>query len=374
MAQSPTSSLKRPASDAQTPPHPTATRNQKSERQQVVGEAMHLKDRLLVGFNKFNNDWTMNLAAMLSYNVLTSFFPLILAVITILAHLPAIMGSTNNVANQINQVLPSNVRGQINVGSLITNVDRQSGLLTIVSIVGLLWGGTNLFGAIESAFAIIFRVKTRSFVAQKIMAVLMILLFVILFPLSFASSVLLSFATTTLRNILPSVVSGPFAVVVGMGTSLLSLFVLFLAIYMVVPNVPIRWRFAWRGALVAAIAMFVVNTVFPAYTAHFVNTKQYGTAAVAAAIITITWFWFFSIVVLLGAQINALVMGIGPWKYDLTRELMEAEIPVTSGEPTALDALAREHGAEAMESPVGLARDVPEETEKKAEAQSSRTR
>jgi YihY family inner membrane protein len=308
---------------------------------------------------------------MLSYNVLTSFFPLLLAILTILVHLPVALGLTNNVVIQINQILPSNVRGQLDVGSLITNIDRQSSLLTIVSVVGLLWGGTNLFGAVESAFAIIFRVKTRNVVAQKIMAVLMILLFVILLPLSFASSVLLSFASTTLNKILPSVLSGPLAVALGVGTSLVSLFVLFLAVYMVVPNVPVRWRFAWRGALVAAITMLLINTLFPTYTAHFVNTRQYGAAAVAAAIVTITWFWFFSVVLLIGAQINALTMGIGPWRYDLSRELMDSEIPVTSGQPTALDALARAHGRAALDSPVGVARDMPQEAEQRAEAAAS---
>jgi membrane protein len=371
MAQSRASSFDQGVSGAQQSRRTRQSEGQNSERQRLVGDAMSMKDKLLAAFNKFSNDWTMNLAAMLSYNVLTSFFPLLLAILTILVHLPVAFGSTNNVATQINQILPSNVRGQINVRSLITNVDRQSGLLTIVSIVGLLWGGTNLFGAIESAFAIIFRVKTRNMVAQKIMAVLMILLFVILLPLSFASSVILSFASTTLNKILPSVLSGPFAVVLGVGTSLISLFVLFLAVYMVVPNVPVRWRFAWRGALVAAIAMFLVNTIFPTYTAHFVSTKQYGAAAVATAIVTITWFWFFSVVVLVGAQINALTMGIGPWKYDLSRELMDSEIPVTSGQPTALDALAREHGRQALESPVGVLRDTPQEAEKRAETPQS---
>ena len=265
---------------------------------------------LLTAFNKFNNDWTMNLAAMLSYNVLTSFFPLLLAILTILVHLPVAVGSTSIVAtNQSDPPLEYTQPGECWILDYQCRSSNRA-VLTIVSIVGLLWGGTNRFGSIESAFAIIFRVKTRNIVQQKIMAVLMILLFVVLLPLSFASTILLSFATTTLKDIIPSALSGPFAVVVGMGTSLLALCAV-PAVYMVVPNVPIRWRFAWRGAIIAAVAMFVINTIFPAYTAHFVNTKQYGAAALAAAIIIITWFWFFSVVLLLGAQVNSRAMGIG---------------------------------------------------------------
>jgi membrane protein len=130
-------------------------------------------------------------------------------------------------------------------------------------------------------------------------------------------------ATTALGRILPSSLSGPSTAALGLGTALVALFVLFIAIYTIVPNRPIAWRHAWRGAIFGALAMAIVNTAFPVYTAHFVGTREYSTAAIATAIITITWFWFFSLVLLLGAQINALSMGIRPWKYDLTRTLMD---------------------------------------------------
>lgn len=317
-------------------------------------EAEGLAER---AFFKFNNDWTMNLVAMVSYNVLTSFFPLVLALITILALVPAVTGNTHAVASQINAVLPSDVRSQLKIDSLITSVSHQFGLLTLVSILGLLWGGSNLFGSLESAFAVIFRVKTRDFLPQKLMSVAMILLFVVLLPLSFVSTIFISAASTTLGRIVPGALSGPFAVAVGLAASLASLFALFVAIYMVVPNIPIRWRYAWRGALVAAVVMWIINTIFPFYTAHFVGTKQYGTAALGTAIITITWFWFFSLVLLVGAQVNALAMGIGYWKYDLTRVLMEAKIPTQGGAPTAMAALEANRDPSVTDAPVGLARD-----------------
>lgn len=313
--------------------------------QEVEHEAETLKDRALAAYNKFNNDWTMNLASMLSYNVLTSFFPLLLAVLTILVSLPIVSHNVPQIASQINSIMPSNVRSQINVGAILRNVRAAGGVLAIVSIVGLLWGGTNLFGTIENCFAIIFRVKVRNFLQQKIMSVVMILLFVILLPISFASSIFLTAANTTLSRVLPGFFSGIFGEIVSYAASLGSLFVLFLAIYTVIPNIPVAWRDAWKGALVAAVAMWVINTIFPFYTAHFVSTKQYSAAAIATAIVTITWFWFFSVVLLVGAQINSLVMGLGPWPFDISRMLMDYRVPAPPGEPTALDAQRRkDHG------------------------------
>ncbi|HWE62389.1 MAG TPA: hypothetical protein VHB98_11815, partial [Chloroflexota bacterium] len=67
----------------------------------------------------------------------------------------------------------------------------------------------------------------------------------------------------------------------------------------------------------------------------------YATAAIASGVITILWFWFFSVILLVGAQINSLAMGIGPWPFDISRILMDYKVPTEPGAPTALDAQRR---------------------------------
>ncbi|MGH2391845.1 MAG: YihY/virulence factor BrkB family protein [Chloroflexota bacterium] len=312
----------RSAAPAEPTDHGAAdvTRTEAETRAGLLGRA---KNYGVLLFNKFNNDTTMNLVAMVAFNVLTSTVPLILALITAIALLPVVSNNVPALAAQINSILPADLAKDANIAHLLTSIHSAGTLLTVVSIVGLLWGGMNLFSSIETAFAFIFRVKTRDLVWQKLMSLVMILLFAGLLPLSFLASIVLGAGTTALGRILPNSLSGPFTAALGLAASLGSLFVLFLAIYIVVPNRPIAWRHAWHGALFAAMAMAVVNTAFPVYTAHFVGTREYSTAAIATAIITITWFWFFSLVLLLGAQINAIGMGHGPWKYDITRVLME---------------------------------------------------
>ena len=301
-----------------------------------AGDKKSLKDRALDGFNKFNNDWTMNLVAMVAYNVLTSFFPLLLALLTLLVLLPVVSDNIHSIAIQLNQILPSNVRDSINVESLIKSVHSAGGILTVISIATLLWGGSNLIGSIESAFAVIYRVKTRDIVPQKLMSLVMILLLAVLLPLSFASSLILTMANTTLSRIVPSVLSGPVGQVIGYATSLSSLFLLFAAIYIIIPNIPVPWHDAWHGALFGAIGMFVINTIFPFYTAKFVSTAQYSKAALAGSIILITWFWFFSLILLIGAEINSLAMGLGPWPFDITRMLMDYKLPAEEGAASAM--------------------------------------
>ncbi len=281
----------------------------------------------------------MNLVAMVSFNVLTSIVPLMLALITAIAILPVVSNNVPEITAQINTILPGDLRDAANVGHVLTLLHGEGKLLSLISIVGLLWGGMNLFSSIECAFAFIFKVKTRDLVPQKLMSLVMILLFVVLLPLSFVATIVVGAGTTALGRIMPSSLTGPFTAALGLATALGALFVLFVAIYTIVPNRPIPWSGVWRGAVFGSLAMAIVNTAFPIYTAHFVGTREYSTAAIATAIVTITWFWFFSLVLLLGAQINALSMGIGPWKYDLTRTLME----YAAAEEGAVTAAAPRH-------------------------------
>ena len=278
-------------------------------------------------FFKFTNDCTMNLVGMVAFSVLTSFVPLILAVVLVLALLPG-AHDVHGLAAEINRVLPAGVRKDANVAGFLNSVHGASGLLLPLTITGLLWGGTNLFGAIEAAFAFIYRVKTRDFLPQKLMALLLILLFVVLLPLSFLSSLLLGAATTSVGRVLPAGLHGPLGAVLGLATGLFSLFLLCVAIYTIVPNMPVAWRHAWRGAMVAAPIMWMINTVFPFYAAHFIGTREYGAATISTVIVTISWVWFFSLALLLGAQVNAVGMGLAPWRYDITRVLMEQEGPL----------------------------------------------
>ena len=278
-------------------------------------------------FFKFTNDCTMNLVGMVAFSVLTSFVPLILAVVLVLALLPG-AHDVHGLAAEINRVLPAGVRKDANVAGFLDSVHGARGLLLPLTIVGLLWGGTNLFGAIEAAFAFIYRVKTRDFLPQKLMALLLILLFVVLLPLSFLSSLLLGAATTSVGRVLPAGLHGPLGAALGLATGLFSLFLLCVAIYTIVPNMPVAWRHAWRGAMVAAPIMWTVNTAFPFYAAHFIGTREYGAATISTVIVTITWVWFFSLALLFGAQLNAIGMGLAPWRYDITRILMQQEGPL----------------------------------------------
>src|SRR5919201_38808 len=245
---------------------------------------------------KFSNDWSMNMVSLLTYNLLTTIFPLLLAILTAALY---VLGSLSpqafhEVVTKMSSALPSSMTGAINLNTLQKSLVHITGPLTLISLAGMVWGGSNLFSSMENVFSIVFRTKSRAFLPQKLMAVGMVVILAVLLPLSLAASSLVTAGSSTFGSVLPS----PFNIVltiVGPLTSLFVLWVLFLLIYMVVPNTTVRFGGAWRGAMAAAASLLVL----------------------------VAWLWFFALITVIGAQINAVAMGIKPTRYDLPRTLVQ---------------------------------------------------
>ena len=43
----------------------------------------------------------------------------------------------------------------------------------------------------------------------------------------------------------------------------------------------------------------------------------------ASLLVLVAWLWFFALITVIGAQINAVAMGIKPTRYDLPRTLVQ---------------------------------------------------
>jgi hypothetical protein len=107
-------------------------------------------------------------------------------------------------------------------------------------------------------------------------------------------------------------------VIFGLGgtlSSLLVTFVLFEAIYIVVPNQRISFRNSWRGAVFAAIAMQIYMTLFPLYASRALG-NYVGQAGFA--VILLAFFYYFAVILLLGAEVNAFFSeGVRPIPNDI---------------------------------------------------------
>jgi len=269
---------------------------------------------------KFANDWSMNLASMIAYNLITAIFPILLAVLSLVGLVLRLTayGHIQDVATAISRVFPREITTSIDLTSLLKSLIDITGPLAIAALLGLLWLGSNLFSNMENAFSIIFRIRGRDLVPQRLMALGMVLLLALLLPLSLGAASLVTAGSDWFDRLVPKSV-GVVLSYVGPLTSLGVLWLLFLAIYIIVPNFAVRFRQAWPGALAAALLVGLLELLFPLYFRVFLSPNtRYGVAA-ASLLVVIIWLWFFAVITVVGAQINAVFMGLRATTYDLSR-------------------------------------------------------
>ncbi|HLI69925.1 MAG TPA: YihY/virulence factor BrkB family protein [Ktedonobacteraceae bacterium] len=292
----------------QAPKHEEASKQSRSLRllHRVEKDVKPLQSFL----TKFNNDWVMNLASGLAFNILTSLVPIIIAIVSVAGFF---MGLANPAAKAqiisgISRIFPGTLtsNGHNVLTPALNSLSQTAGVLGIIAVLLAIFSGSRLFVTLEGYFDIIYHTRSRNAIPQNIMAVLMMLLFMALVPLMVVAgsgpALVFSLLTAIGLGKVPGI-----NLLFGVGGFFGGIFIawiFFVAIYIVVPNQRISFRKSWLGALVAAVLVQIYLTLFPFYATHFL--KGYGSAGVVGlALIFLLFLYYFSVILLLGAEINA---------------------------------------------------------------------
>jgi membrane protein len=213
---------------------------------------------------KFVEDQAPNWAIIIAWNALFAMFPVVLVVAAILGIVLQVAGiTTTQIYTRLLSLIPTDPKTVSELVTVATSVKEQTGLLALVGLIGLIWGGSALFGAMEQAFAIAYRVRPRSFIPGKLMSAAMVFLFTILAGVAVTTSSVLP-ALKQLPNV-PAFLAGGVAALLQLVIGIVAGFLLYLVIYFVVPNRRLRIGQVWPGALVAGILFEVVTLIFPIY-------------------------------------------------------------------------------------------------------------
>jgi YihY family inner membrane protein len=283
---------------------------------------------LVMLWTKINNDGTFNASATLAYTFLVSIFPIFLVILAIAGFVLGAIAPANftTLENRLAGSLPggsSGAGGQI-VAGVLHQLNHSAGILLIVGILGALVAGSGLFLTLDSAFGVIFRLKTRDPIPQRIMAVSMVLLYVVLVPIMVFASILPSVILKALQigthNPAGALLIQILGLVVAFGSGCL----FFAAIYFIVPNRTMLARDVCKGTLAAAVLLVMYELVFPLYESLFLHPNSYG-SLVGFSIVILTFFYYLGFIVLLGAQINSMAMGFRPTTKPMSAILQELQ-------------------------------------------------
>ena len=243
------------------------------------------------------------LSGMVAYNLLLSLFPLALVALFVAGSVLQSPSVEERVLSDLQELFPD--AAEDTISDTLTRVRENATSFGVVALLASIWFGSSFWGALDTAFCRIYHVECRKWVEQKRFGLVMLVVIIVFM----AATVLLPTIQTTLvrgaRNLpfgLDDAGDAVFAVTLVIG--MLLLFGVFCVIYWAVPKAFVPWRAIWPGALVATLAIGVVDYAFPAYLDESPLTRVSTT--LVFLLIVLVWFYAIAFIILGGALINAL--------------------------------------------------------------------
>jgi membrane protein len=251
---------------------------------------------------KAYRDNLTGLSGMVAYNLMLSLFPLALLALFIASRVLRSETLQQTVIDGLKHILPRT--GESAIHAALERVKSASLGLGAFAALTSLWFGSSFWGAVDTAFCRIYEVKCRSWVQQKRFSLAMVIVVLLLMAATVVVPAVQSILVKGASD-LPFGLAHVKVIVFGLtlAVTLVVLFLIFCLIYWVVPNRPVTWRGVWPGALLATLAIGIIDYGFPLYLSNVSTIARLGTTLIFITIILL-WFYALAIIILGGAIVN----------------------------------------------------------------------
>ncbi|KRG08859.1 YihY/virulence factor BrkB family protein [Staphylococcus sp. NAM3COL9] len=253
---------------------------------------------------RIGKDDASGLSAQLSYYFMLSLFPMLLFLLSIV---PVVGVQRSTIRDMIKEHVPPDYAGQVSsiIGDIMGNA---SGSILSVGLILALWSASNGMTAIMNSFNVAYDVEdSRNFVVSKLFSVLFTLAMIIVLPIALI--------LPTFGEQIGSLLFGPLGLgdqikwifnLVRVVLPLIIIFIAFMVLYTLAPNVKIKMKSVIPGAIFATIVFLGGSFLFGIYISNFANySKTYG--SIAGIIILMLWLYITGFIIIIGAEINAII-------------------------------------------------------------------
>ncbi len=243
-------------------------------------------------------------AAAISFYSLFSFFPLVLAIISIYGFVLGPQAEGSELAQDIAEVVPVSTEF---VSSTVRGVVSARTITGIASVIALLWASSAAFAAMRKGINAAWGItRTRPFLRERLMDFALVLsggalMIVILFL-----TPIFAFLREITDAVAPEadVASDFFWGLTSQTLTPILTFVTFLAMYRYLPYTKVTLSVVWIGALPAALAFEGAKWGFIWYVKTFpIYNIVYG--SVGAVMALLTWVYVSAIILLFGALVTS---------------------------------------------------------------------
>jgi membrane protein len=236
------------------------------------------------------------LAQAIAFNMFFAAIPLSLVIVAMFGYIFGTEAGDMRALDAIDQFAP---QFYDLVSNNIQSVVRYRGVSGIIGLLGLVWSGKNVFGAVSYGLDRSLGLRSRHFIYEIIIAVVLVPLLGIILILATAAPPAITFLErlTGLEYLRYGPLIGSYSFSLGV------VFVAALLIYTYLPNRRSRISFGVPGALVTAIGYSLAQVAFGIYTAHANVFQIYGTLSAIFALML--WVYYVCVIFLYGAHVSA---------------------------------------------------------------------
>ncbi|MHC0552032.1 YihY/virulence factor BrkB family protein [Salinicoccus sp. CNSTN-B1] len=231
-------------------------------------------------------------------------FPLLIFLLTLV---PLFQIDQEMITQFIRDYAPADISSMLE-GIISDVMENSNGGLLSVGLIVTLWSASNGMTALMNAFNVAYDVEdNRNFFIAKSLS--------IVFTIILAISVLLTFVLIVFGEQIGNLMFGiiglddQFQTIWSLVRSLLPVllvFIVFVVIYTTAPNIKLQIKAVIPGAIFTTIAFLVASWGFSFYISNFGNySATYG--SIAGVIVLILWLYITGVIIILGAQINAIL-------------------------------------------------------------------
>lgn len=255
--------------------------------------------------NGFSNDKCMKLSSSLAYSTIFALPPMLLLVIIIGGAFYGKDAIQGRVFTELKDYVGSTAALQIQDVIKGLQTQRNSMAATIFGSVALVIGSTGIFVEIQDSLNMIWGVKAKArkgiikFILNRVMSFSLIIGLGFLLIVTLIINALLLALSSRLIQWFPHL-SINYLNYINSAVIFAVISFLFSVIFKMLPDVRIRWKQVWPGAIVTAALFLIGKFLIGIYIGQNRTATLYGAAS--SIIVLLLWIYFSAAILYFGAE------------------------------------------------------------------------
>lgn len=253
----------------------------------------------------WNADNVFKHSAAVSFFTLFSLAPITIIAVTVAGLFLGEQRAGEQLSLQLTQLVGSVSAEIITAAAKSSQAEREGWWATCVGIVLVVAGATTVFGQLQGSLNDIWGVRTRPsksgwivLILHRLVSLAMVLTIGFLLLVSLVLTTLL---TSTVKRFDGTMLNVEWGLkIADITVSLIVISALFALLFKIMPDVRLRWREVWLGAIVTAVLFTIGRYGIALYLSHSTIASIYGTAGSLVALLI--WVYYSCAILFFGVE------------------------------------------------------------------------